>query len=551
VRSPTGPSFAGAVYRIPFDGPAGKIPGKDLVGSKAHNLMRLAARGLLVPPAFVLSTELCRDYLRRGASALSGLAEVLDRELQELGVRTGRHFGDAKRPLLVSVRSGAAISMPGMMETVLNVGLTEATMRSLIRMTGNPRLAYDCQRRLTQQYGEVVHAISPARFDARRNAALAKLGVSEISDLDTSSLSEMAKGFGDEFEAATGETFPTDPLFQLHAAIEAVFRSWRSPRAQSYRKLNGISDELGTAATVQAMVFGNLGPASGSGVGFTRNPADGSNALYVDYLANAQGEDVVAGRRRTVDIAELERRAPEAYRALVAARPVLEDEFREMEDFEFTVEEGRLFLLQTRTGKRTPPAALRIAHDLAEEGLISRSEALARIAAIDLDAIESVRLKPVAGQMPFARGTSASTGVAIGAAVFDPERVAHVKQGGKAVIFIRENAETSDIGALSEAVALVAAEGARTSHAAVVARELGKVCVVGCEGLAIDPSGRKCTWGAYTIEDGDILSVDGDTGEIYRGQVKFSENARPSCCRHSRIGAPARNLVCTLPLACV
>ncbi len=410
--------------------------------------------------------------------------------------------------------------MPGMMETVLNVGLTEATMRSLIRMTGNPRLAYDCQRRLIQQYGEVVHAIASARFDTRRDAMLASLGVFDIGDLDTASLVEIAKAFGDEFEAATGEAVPADPLFQLRAAIEAVFRSWTSPRAQSYRKLNAISDELGTSATVQTMVFGNLGPTSGSGVGFTRNPADGSNALYVDYLRNAQGEDVVAGRRRTMDIAELERRAPEAHRALVAAPPALEDEFRDMEDFEFTVEEGRLFLLQSRTGKRTPLAALRIAHDLAEQGLISRPEALDRIAALDLDAIEHVRLKPAAGQTPFARGTSASTGVAIGAAVFDPERVAQIKQGGKAVILIRENVETSDISALSEAVALVAAEGARTSHAAVVARELGKVCVVGSEGLAIDRSGRKCTWGASTIEEGDVLSVDGDSGEIYRGEVE-------------------------------
>ena len=251
MRSPSGPSFAGAVYRIPFDGPSGQIPGKDWVGSKAHNLMRLAARGLPVPPAFVLSTELCRDYLHRGAAALSGLPPVLDRELKELGARTGRCFGDAKRPLLVSVRSGAAISMPGMMETVLNVGLTETTLRSLIRMTGNPRLAYDCRRRLIQQYGEVVHGIPLARFDAIRDAALAKQSVSEIGALDTGSLSDTARAFGDEFEAATGETFPTDPLFQLHAAIEAVFCSWRSPRAQSYRKLNGISDDKHARASVR------------------------------------------------------------------------------------------------------------------------------------------------------------------------------------------------------------------------------------------------------------------------------------------------------------
>jgi pyruvate,orthophosphate dikinase len=515
------------VYRIPFDGAAGQIPGKDLVGSKAHNLMRLAARGLPVPPAFVLSTALCRDYLCEGEVALSGLADVLGCELQELAIRTGRRFGDAKRPLLISVRSGAATSMPGMMETVLNVGVTKPTLRAVVRMTGNPRLGYDCERRLIQQYGEVVHAIAPARFDARRDDVLGRHGVSEIAELDTGGLSEMAEAFEDEFESVTGRTFPTDPLSQLRNAIEAVFRSWTSSRAQSYRKLNGICDELGTAATVQAMVFGNLGPASGSGVGFTRNPADGRNALYVDYLPNAQGEDVVAGRRRTVGLAELERRAPEAYRALVAVGATLEDEFRDMQDFEFTVEEGRLYLLQARTGKRTPLAALRIAHDLVEEGLISVSEALTRLDALDLEAIENVRLKPRSGQTPFARGTPASAGVAIGAAVFDAERVVQVKQEERPIILIRENAETSDIGALSEAAALVASEGARTSHAAVVARELGKVCIVGCEGLAINPSGRTCVWGGETIEEGQTLSIDGDTGEIYRGEVEVARD-RPS-----------------------
>jgi pyruvate, orthophosphate dikinase len=519
MRSP-GPPLASAVYRIPFDDLGRQIPAKESVGSKAHNLMRLAASGFPVPPAFVLGTDICRDYLRQGAAALTGLAEVLDGELRELGMRTGRRFGDAKRPLLVSVRSGAAISMPGMMETVLNVGLNETTLRALTRMTGNPRLGHDCRCRLIQQYGEVVHAIPPANFDARRDALCSEYGVSDIGELDTSSLAAMAGAFGEVFEEATGQRFPNDPLLQLQAAIEAVFRSWVSPRAQSYRELNGISDDLGTAVTIQAMVFGNLGPASGSGVGFTRNPADGANAIYVDYLANAQGEDVVAGRRRAMDVIELERRAPHAYRVLGDARTVLEREFRDMEDFEFTVEEGGLFLLQTRSGNRTPLAALRIAHDLAQEGIVSRSEELARIAALDLDAIETVRLKPAAGQTAFARGTAASAGVAIGAAVFDPERVAAVKERGHAVVLIRESAETSDIAALSQAAALIAAEGARTSHAAVVARELDKVCIVGCERLVIDPSGQRARFGDETIEEGDVLTVDGATGDVHRGVVE-------------------------------
>ena len=383
--------LAGEVYRIPFDGDPKQLPTKDTVGSKAHNLMRLAGCGLPVPPAFVLGTGICRDFLKRGSKALDGLDQILERELQHLGARTGRLLGDAKRPLLLSVRSGAAISMPGMMETVLNVGLTEATLRALIRMIGNPRLAHDCRRRLVQQYGEVVHGIAPERFEKRLEAVLAELEATDVDELGASGLRRIAAAFEEEFESANGKPFPSDPNLQLEAAIEAVFRSWAGARAKSYRKLNRIPEDLGTAVIVQAMVFGNLGPDSGSGVGFTRNPSDGSNELYVDYLSNAQGEDVVSGRRRAMGLADLERRAPAAHRALIDARALLEREFRDVQDFEFTVEDGRLFLLQSRTGKRTPLAALRIAHDLAEEGLISAAEALERLQSIDLAAIENVR----------------------------------------------------------------------------------------------------------------------------------------------------------------
>ena len=387
-------------------------------------------------------------------------------------------------------------------------------------MSGNPHLAFDCRRRLVQQYGEVVRGIAPARFSSRLNALLAQLGAADVDELDTSGLKTIADAFEDEFQVATGEPFPASPRAQLAGAIEAVLRSWVSPRAQSYRKLNKIPDHLGTAVVVQAMVFGNLSPASGSGVGFTRNPADGSDELYVDYLANAQGEDVVAGRRKAMGLNELERRAPQAFRALLEARSLLEQEFRDMQDFEFTVEEDRLFLLQARTGKRTPLAAARIACDLVAEGLITSAEALSRLDGVDLDAIETVHLKPAPGAVLIARGTAASAGVAVGAAVFDPERAADPKRCGKPVILVRETAETSDIGALSQAAALITAQGARTSHAAVVARQLAKVCVVGCEGLTIEPSGRACAFGEATIEEGDILSVDGAKGEIYRGEVE-------------------------------
>lgn len=513
-------SLAKDVYRIPCDGPATQIPDREVVGSKAHNLMRLAARQLPVPPAFVLSTDICRRYLHDGVAALAGLDEVLQRELHQLSDRTGHQFGDTRRPLLLSVRSGAAISMPGMMETVLNVGLTDTTLRALIRMTGNPRLAADCQRRLVQQYGEVVHEIDPARFARRLPSVLSELGATEIEELDTAGLRQVADAFLSEYAFATGQRFPNDPRAQLNAAIEAVLRSWSSTRAKSYRKLNAISDELGTAVIVQAMVFGNLSPTSGSGVGFTRNPADGGDHLYVDYLANAQGEDVVAGRRKALGLAELERRAPDAYQALLKARRLLEQEFSDMQDFEFTVEDGRLFLLQSRTGKRTPLAALRIATDLVDEGLITSKQALERLDTIALDSIESVELKAKAGQVALARGTPASTGVAVGAALFDPERLGLLKRRGNPIILIRETAETGDISALSQAEALIAAEGARTSHASVVARQLGKVCVVGCESLRIDASGRSASFGEAKVEEGEILTVDGLSGTIYRGTLE-------------------------------
>ncbi len=506
------------VYRIPSDGAGGAPPSKDIVGSKAHNLMRMAGRGLPVPPGFVLGTNLCRAYLDRGASALDGLDDTLARELDALGARTGRRFGDPKRPLLVSVRSGAAVSMPGMMETVLNAGLTETTLRGLLRLTGNPRLAADCRRRLVQQFAEVVHGVKPKRFDEILAAKLAEEGLARVDELDSRALGELASAYEDVFETLTGGPFPASPLAQFKASVEAVLKSWMSERAQSYRKLNGISDRAGTAIIVQTMVFGNAGPTSGSGVGFTRDPSNGANALYVDYLANAQGEDVVSGRTNALGMDELERRAPEAHRQLALARDLLEREFGDMQDFEFTVEEGRLYMLQARSGKRTPLAALRIAIDLVREGAIAPEAGLALLEGLDLDAIEATELSPPEGTKPIARGAPASAGAASGAAVFDPGRVAAFKREGKPVALVREETETADIQALAEAVALVTARGARTSHAAVVARQLGKACVVGCDGLAIDPGGRRGSFGGVEIREGETITVDGTAGLVFQGE---------------------------------
>jgi len=506
------------LYRIPHgDGDA--LPGKEVVGSKAHNLMRMACRGMPVPPGFVFGTDLCRAYLSRGEAALAGLDAVLERELQQLGVATGRRFGDPKRPLLVSVRSGAAVSMPGMMETVLNVGLTDATRHGLLRLTGNPRLAADCQRRLVQQYAEVVHGIEAGRFDAILNAKLEAEQASGVHELDSEALDDLAAAYQEVFQDLVGTPFPSSPLVQLKAAIQAVLKSWMSARACEYRKINGIAEDIGTATIVQGMTFGNAGPTSGSGVGFTRNPSDGSKALYVDFLANAQGEDVVAGRLNALGMEELERRMPTAHRQLVGMADLLEEEFGDMQDLEFTVEDGCLHVLQARAGKRTPLAALRIATDLVQEGRIAPHAGLALLKGIDLNAIEFVNLAPPPGTEPLARAVPASAGVAVGAAVFDTSRVAAYKKKGKPIILMRDQAETSDIRELVEAEALVTAHGARTSHAAVVARQLAKVCLVGCHSLAIDASARRATLGNVEIKEGDTLTIDGTTGCIFRGAI--------------------------------
>ncbi|MCC7271761.1 MAG: pyruvate, phosphate dikinase [Alphaproteobacteria bacterium] len=504
-----------SVFRIPFEGEAGALPTKELVGSKAHNLMRMARCGLPVPPGFVLGTDLWRAFSRHGRDALHGFGAVLAGELEHLAGATGRRFGDARRPLLVSVRSGAAVSMPGMMETVLNVGLTRETLRGVVRSTGNPRLAYDCLRRFIQQFAEVVHGVSPKPFDEILRAKLAEDGLSQAEELDSEALRVLAGRYEECFETAVGRPMPADPLVQLEAAIDAVLRSWMSERARSYRALNAIADDMGTATIVQAMVFGNAGPDCGSGVGFTRSPADGGNALYVDYLPNAQGEDVVAGRRNALGAEEFERRSGDAYRQLLGIKDLLEREFADMQDFEFTVENGRLHMLQSRTGKRTPLAAMRIARDLVAEQVISPGDALARLAGIDLDAVDVMALDRSAAGAPIARAVAASTGVVVGVAVFDPGRVHEMRGRGKPVVLMREHAETGDIAALAEADALITAHGARTSHAAVVARQLGKVCLVGCASLRISPGHRGGSLGGVELKEGDLISADGGTGEIF------------------------------------
>ncbi len=506
------------VYRIPFQGEE-RLPSKEAVGSKAHNLMRMARRGLSIPPGFVLGTEVCRAYMASPETTLAGISPSIAEAMHWLESATGTFLGDAKRPLLVSVRSGAAISMPGMMETILNIGLNDTALGGLLRSRGNPRLAYDCKRRLIQQYGEVVAGIPAASFDDVVALHLAATGTVATDEMSSAELAALADSLAEVYTGVVGQAFPADPRAQLDGAIRAVLDSWMSPRAIAYRKLHDIPDDLGTAVIVQAMVFGNAGSASGSGVGFTRNPGDGENDLYVDYLANAQGEDVVAGRRRAAGLDELLRLAPAAASALIAAAPLLEAEFGDMQDFEFTVADGRLYFLQCRSGKRMPLAALRIAVDQVAEGLLTPSAALERLAELDLAAIAIRRVVPRDGMGAVATGMPAGSGVAVGRIVFDPERVAGVAGPDKPVILARQNAETADIAAMALSAGLLTAEGARTSHAAVVARQMGKVCVVGCAALEIDPVANSAVVSGHRVQEGDTVSIDGTTGSVYLGAV--------------------------------
>lgn len=495
--------------------PASPLPpgGAAEVGNKAWNLMRMAQAGLPVPAAFVLPTTWqARADAGREAPMRAALADgvaLLERA-------TGLGFGAARRPLLVSVRSGAAVSMPGMMETVLDVGLNARTVGGLIRLTGNPRLAWDSFRRLVQGYAEVVAGLPTAPFDALVAAALTQAGAETERELDHRDLRSLTAAMLDCFKARTGADFPADPHEQLAAAAGAVLRSWDAPKAATYRRLNGIGDGGGTAVTVQTMVYGNAGGESGAGVGFTRNPATGERALYFDFQFNAQGEDVVAGRHRMRDNDRLALVLPAVRGRLDDFARALEALFHDAQDFEFTVQSGVLFLLQTRRAKRTGWAALAIAADLVAEGLVKPDEGLALLGGIDLQSVVRTSFAPPVPAR-LAAAEPASVGVASGAVALDVEAVKRLAAGGGAAILVRRETVTTDIEGMALAAGVLTASGGRTSHAAVVARQLGKVCLVACEALEIDLDRRLCHIGGVTLNEGDMLSLDGNEGAVYAG----------------------------------
>ncbi len=493
-----------------------------LLGGKAYNLLRLAAEGFQVPPAFVLPTSMCARWISDGPPPLDEFRALVVAAMSRLEGASGLRFGDTHAPLLVSVRSGAPVSMPGMLDTVLNVGITRATMPGLVGMTGNPRLAWDCYLRLIESYAGAVRGMGPQPFKDAAAKKIKSLGAAGLRDIDTLALRDLAFEYLELFSDAAGEPFPDDPFVQLLAATDAVFRSWDSPRARSYRRINGLDGLPGTAVAVQRMVFGNAGPRSGAGVGFTRDPATGERRLYFDFAFDAQGEDVVSGRCRVAAPNETERLLPDAVHSLRNTAERLEKVFGDAQDFEFTIEEGLLYLLQTRDAKRSAWARLKIAVDLAREGLIGKDEALRRVKGLDLGHLTRRCLSGADGA-PIARGVAAGIGVATGAVVFAVDAAREESKSGRKVILVRNDIATEDIDGIASAAGVLTARGGRTSHAAVVAREFGKVAIVGCAALEISPDARSCTIGGRRLNGGDIVTLDGDSGDVYAGAVSVTE----------------------------
>jgi pyruvate, orthophosphate dikinase len=470
--------------------------GRDLLGGKGIGLAEMTQLGVPVPAGFTITTDACRAYMASGGR-VEGLDDEVAEHIARLEAKTGKRFGDPDDPLLVSVRSGAAISMPGMMDTILNVGLNDDSVGGLGRSTGNEEFAQDCYRRLIQMFGETVDDIPHERFSVDDSAEQAR----EI------------------YERETGHGFPQDARDQLRRAIEAVFESWNAPRAQVYRRTYEIPDDLGTAVNVVQMVFGNKGDDSATGVGFTRDPSTGEQGVYGEYLVNAQGEDVVAGTRTPQPLAELREPMPEAYDQLLETMGALERHYRDMQDIEFTIEAGRLYLLQTRTAKRTAAAAIKCAVDMTAEGLIERDEAVARIDPTQLDQLLHPRLDPDAEFEVAAQGLNASPGAAGGKIVLDADSAEESGKAGESVILVRWETTPDDIHGLIQAKGVLTAHGGMTSHAAVVARGMGKPCVAGCEGLDIDAGAKTVRIGGHELHEGDVITIDGGTGRVIVGEV--------------------------------
>jgi pyruvate, orthophosphate dikinase len=520
------------VYRFGGGVSDGGAGDKVLLGGKGANLAEMASIGLPVPPGFTISTEMCTRYYAEGQQFPESLRQEVADGLRHIEEATGKRFGEPANPLLVSVRSGARASMPGMMDTVLNLGLNEATVAGLAKISGDPRFAWDSYRRFIQMYADVVLELDHGAFEEALVMAKEDRGVQLDTELESGDWQALAGRYKELVEELWGKPFPEDPQDQLWGAIGAVFGSWQSERAKVYRRLNGIPGEWGTAVNVQAMVFGNMGDTSATGVAFTRDPSTGERSFYGEYLINAQGEDVVAGIRTPQYLtlaarekagakrASMEEAMPEVYGELAKVFDLLEGHYRDMQDIEFTVERGQLFMLQTRAGKRTAKAALRIAVDMAGEGLISEEEAVARVDPSALDQLLHPTLDPQAQREVIATGLPASPGAACGAAVFDADTAERRAGLGEAVILVRTETSPEDIHGMHAAQGILTARGGMTSHAAVVARGMGRPCVSGAGSVSIDAKARVMRVGGREISEGDTITLDGSTGEVMLGEVK-------------------------------
>jgi pyruvate,orthophosphate dikinase len=494
---------------------------RDLLGGKGAGLAEMTNAGLPVPPGFTITTEACNDYFTAGQQLPDGLWDDVLEAVREVEQSTGKGFGNAADPLLVSVRSGAKFSMPGMMDTVLNLGLNEETLHGLVALTGNERFGWDAYRRFIQMFGRIVMDVKGERFDHALDAAKHARGVAQDTELTAADLQALTTEFKDIVKADTGRDFPSDPLEQLDLAIKAVFASWFGKRAMDYRNNQKIAHDLGTAVNVVTMVFGNMGDDSGTGVAFTRDPNTGEKVLYGEYLTNAQGEDVVAGIRTAPKISQMQTDMPAVYDEFLRIGTQLERHYRDVQDLEFTIERGKLYMLQTRSAKRTAAAAVRIATDLVNEGVISKEEALGRIEPAHVDQLLRDQFDPNAraGATRIAKGLNASPGAAVGRAVFDADTAVDWVGQGERVVLVRVETSPDDFHGMAVAQGILTARGGATSHAAVVARQIGKPCVAGVHELVIDYGSDTATANGITFAQGDWISVDGSTGEVFVGAL--------------------------------
>ncbi len=494
---------------------------KPVLGGKGANLAEMTGLGLPIPPGFTLTTEVCDAYNKKNKQYPPEVMEQVKENLKKVEEKTGMKLGDMQNPLLLSVRSGAAVSMPGMMDTVLNLGLNDETVQAIIKKTNNERFGWDSYRRFIQMFGNVVMSVEHHDFEHVLDKKKETKGVEYDTDLTAEDLKEVVAEYKALVKEKTGKDFPTDPMAQLQMSVDAVFGSWNNPRAITYRKINDIKGLLGTAVNVQTMVFGNMGDTSGTGVYFTRDPATGENRFYGEFLMNAQGEDVVAGIRTPKSIEELNKIMPDCYKQLVDIYKKIEKHYKDMQDMEFTIQEGKLYILQTRTGKRTAHAAVRIAVEMVKEGMIDKKTAVLRVEPEQLDQLLHKQLDPVAKEKAevIAKGLPASPGAAVGSVVFTAEKAHDLAQEGEKVILVRTETSPEDIQGMNAAEGILTARGGMTSHAAVVARGMGKCCVAGCSDITVNEKQGFFTVGDLKIKEGDFITLDGSKGEVIKGKV--------------------------------